>query len=87
MGAYGMSTWGIERAVEFISSFKQVFALLGRHPDMGRERDDLGVGVRSWLYRGYVIYYVHLNGNVVIGRILHGASDPGPHFDAKEVGG
>ena len=81
---YGSGKWGIEAALTFIDAFKNAFALLGRYPDIGRPRDELGSGVRSWLHRGYVIYYLHIGDDVVIGRILHGAADPAVRFDPRE---
>ena len=73
---YGTEQWGIDAALDFIGGFATAFALLGEHPDIGRERTDLGEGIRSWLDRGYVIYYVHVGDEVMVGRVLHGAADP-----------
>ena len=84
IAAYGSGKWGIEAALTFVNAFNDAFALLARYPDIGRPRDELGNGVRSWLHRGYIIYYVRIGDDVVIGRILHGAADPAVRFDPRE---
>ena len=76
IGLYGASEWGADRAQAFVGSFEEAFSLLSRHPDIGRERPDVGQGIQSWLHRSYVIYYRHCDEEVVIGRVLHGSAEP-----------
>ncbi len=85
IGAYGAREWGLDEAIAFVRTFDDPFALLTQHPDVGRRRDDLGEGVRSWLHRGHVIYYLHVGGEVVIGRILHGSAEPENRFDLGDA--
>ena len=87
IGAYGASQWGLDSAIEFVRGFDEAFALLMRHPDVGRRRDELGDGVRSWLHRSHVIYYLHVGEEVVIGRILHGSIEPASRFDLNDAVG
>jgi plasmid stabilization system protein ParE len=86
---YGAERWGFEAAHAFLDSFENAFALLERHPDIGRYRDELGPNARSWLHRGYVILYTHTESAVTIDRILHAAADlPDSHYgrDSAETG-
>jgi len=81
IGSFGANEWGLDAAIEFVRSFQEAFDLLTRHPDAGRRREELGDGVRSWLHRGHVIYYLHVGEEVVVGRIFHGSAEPTNRFD------
>lgn len=59
-----------DRLLETIDS---QFTLLAEHPEIGRERPELGHGVRSFANRGYLIYYRVRHSRVSILRCLHGA--------------
>ena len=48
--------------------------LLVEQPRMGRNRPELGEGVRSFVVESYIIYYRH-DGEVLIARVLHGRRD------------
>ncbi len=75
IAVYGAERWGSDAAFMFVNTFERAFLLLSQHPDIGRPRDEIDPGIRSWLHRGYVIYYAHASDEVTIGRILHGAAD------------
>lgn len=52
------------------------FRLLTRHPFIGRRRDDLRVGLRSFAVGNYVIIYrVEAPDTVFVLHILHGSRD------------
>jgi toxin ParE1/3/4 len=46
-------------------------------PEIGRTRDELVPGVRSWVVGAYVIFYAVASDAVVMLRIIHGARDMG----------
>jgi toxin ParE1/3/4 len=48
---------------------------LARFPRLGRARDELAPGVRSWVVGDYLIYYRIEADVVIVLRILHGARD------------
>ena len=50
-------------------------------PDMGRLREDLSAGLRSFSVGNYVIFYRPMKGGIEIARVLHGARDFPPLFD------
>ena len=50
---------------------------LAEFPKLGRAREELGLGVRSWTVGEYVILYRSGPGVVTILRIVHGARDLG----------
>ena len=50
--------------------------LLARQPGAGREREEIGVGVRSYAVSNNVIYYRHdSRRGTLIARTLHGRRD------------
>ena len=63
------------RADTFIETVDQKFnALVGR-PNMGRLRDELADGLRSFAVGRYVIFYRPIPKGIAIVRVLHGARD------------
>jgi toxin ParE1/3/4 len=49
-------------------------------PLAGRAREDLAVGLRSFPFADYLIFYRVQEGNVEIARIIHGRRDLGRAF-------
>jgi toxin ParE1/3/4 len=47
----------------------------GLSTDVGREREDLGPGLRSFTWRDYLILFRYVDGTTQIVRILHGRRD------------
>jgi toxin ParE1/3/4 len=63
-------------AARIIDAIEQACNLLGRFPGLGRARDDLQPGLRSYPSGQYVIFFrVQPGGSVEIVRILHGSRD------------
>ena len=54
---------------------------LAEFPELGRKRDELLQGLRSWPIGSYLVFYRIEPGAVVILRILHGARDLRSAFD------
>lgn len=49
--------------------------MLARLPRMGRRREELAPGLRSFAVGSYVVFYRAMRGGVEIIRVLHGARD------------
>jgi toxin ParE1/3/4 len=45
--------------------------MLAQYPDMGRKRNDLGTGCRSFPSRPYLIFYAKTASHIEILRIIH----------------
>ncbi len=59
--------------------------MLSRFPDMGRNRDHLSIGVRSFPIKPYIMFYTHIKDGIEIVRILHQSRDIESHFpDANQ---
>ena len=63
------------RANAFINTIDQKFKNLSEAPHMGRSRDELGEGMRSFPVSRYIIFYRPLPDGVEIVRVLHSARD------------
>ena len=63
------------RADAFIDAIDRKFLVLSERPNMGRPRDELAEGLRSFPIGRYVIFYRPILDGVEIVRVLHGARD------------
>ena len=64
-----------DQADAFIDLIDQKFQLLAQQSGLGRRREELAEGLRSFPVGRYVIFYLLIPGGVQIVRVLHGARD------------
>jgi toxin ParE1/3/4 len=65
-----------ERADSFLDRFAAFFSLLAQNPYLGRRRDDLRPGYRSFPIGAYVVIYrIAAEGEILIVRIIRGSRD------------
>jgi toxin ParE1/3/4 len=67
-------------ADRLIEAIAERLWLLAEHPSIGRVRDDLAVGLRSFPVGRFVIVYEIAGGDVSVLRVLHGRQDLGALF-------
>jgi toxin ParE1/3/4 len=65
----------VEAADRFILRILEKCSLLAESPEMGRARDDIEDGVRSFPVGDYVILYRIDNSSIEIARVFHGKRD------------
>ena len=65
----------IDLADRWMDSLTGRFLLLTRHPHIGRSRDELGAGMRSFPVGEYIIVYCVEDSDVLILRVVHGRRD------------
>ena len=66
----------IERAELFLDRFAVFFSRLARNPYLGRQRDDLRPGYRSFPIGDYVVFYrLTGTGEILVLRVIHGRRD------------
>jgi toxin ParE1/3/4 len=65
----------IEAADRLVDSISARFVLLSRHPHVGRQRDDLRIGSRSFPVGNYIVLYRIDGDDVVIQRVVRGSRD------------
>ena len=63
-------------ADRWIDHLAERFEPLSEFPFMGRERAELGPGVRSFPVDDYVIFYRPLSDGIEVARVVHGTRDP-----------
>jgi toxin ParE1/3/4 len=69
-------------ALNFVFALKARCESIGHAPRSGRQRPELSQdGLRSIVFRRYVIFYTTDGINVRIDRVLHGARDTEALFD------
>jgi toxin ParE1/3/4 len=63
-------------ADRFVDAITERFVLLAGMPDMGRSRNEIEPGLRSFPVGDYLIYYRRRpRGGIVISRVIHGKRD------------
>ncbi|MDM7978766.1 MAG: type II toxin-antitoxin system RelE/ParE family toxin [Rhizobium sp.] len=73
--AYGAETCSTDQADRYLDELVQAFDRVARSPTLFRERLEFMPPVRIYPYRGHLIVYVGLEGQVTILRILGGRQD------------
>jgi toxin ParE1/3/4 len=68
---YTEREWGPEQSALYSSMLMETIETLASTPDIGRKRDDLSEGLRSYPTGRHVIYYWHRNDDIVIARVMH----------------
>ncbi|MER3587095.1 MAG: type II toxin-antitoxin system RelE/ParE family toxin, partial [Mastigocladus sp. ERB_26_1] len=54
--------------------------MLAQFPDMGRKRDDLLQGLRSFPVKPYIVFYTKITDGIEIVRVLHQSRDIENYF-------
>ena len=62
-------------ADRWVDRLDEQFRMLAAQPMMGRAREELAPGVRSFPFGRYVVFYTPLDDGIDVGRVLHGARD------------
>ncbi len=62
-------------ADRWVDRLDEQLRLLAAQPMMGRARDELAPGVRSFPFGRYVVFYAPLDDGIDVIRVLHGARD------------
>jgi toxin ParE1/3/4 len=65
----------VTNADVFIDRLHETMESLGRNPGAGRQRQELALGIQSFPFGRYLIFYRTLTNSVEIVRVLHGARD------------
>jgi toxin ParE1/3/4 len=73
-----------ERADSFIDTLDGKLQALAQNPKLGRHRDELAKGMRSFPVGRYVIFYLALADGIEVARVLHGARDLAPLFRRED---
>jgi toxin ParE1/3/4 len=72
---FTLERWGEQQAELYINELFSTFEKLAEFPEMGRMRTELSAKIRSFAHKRHVIYYLVLDGEIGISRVLHGSMD------------
>jgi toxin ParE1/3/4 len=70
-----------ESAERLLHTFREKFELLLGHPLIGRERNEIFIGLRSFPVGRYIIFYQPMDYGIEVLRVRHSASDLRGLFD------
>ncbi len=73
----------IAAADRWVDHLDEQFRLLATQPMMGRARQELAPGVRSFPVGRYVVFYLPLDDGIDVVRVLHGARDIDAMFNPE----
>ena len=71
---YSFKTWGDQQAA-YEAELDRALQHLGTYPDLGRRRDDLGPGYRTYRVRQHVVIYRIEDAAIIVLRIVHVRTD------------
>jgi toxin ParE1/3/4 len=63
---FTLANWGDGKADAYIEELFDRFEWLGENPMLGRSRDELRAGVRSWRQKAHMIFYRLVDGGIEI---------------------
>lgn len=81
IATYTEETWGRTQARAYIETLEARLSQLAERPQIGRPREDLAQGVRSFTHDQHVIYYLPSETGITVVRILHQRQDISGQFD------
>jgi toxin ParE1/3/4 len=77
---YTLDNWGETQADNYVQSLKSAVELLIENPELGKSRDGIRTGYRSYNLGKHVIFYCSCNYGIRVVRILHQSMDVGRHL-------
>jgi toxin ParE1/3/4 len=72
---YTKREWGTEQARRYREELALSLQKLSISPNIGRARDELGPGVRSFKMGSHIAFYTEQRGHITVLRILHPSRD------------
>jgi toxin ParE1/3/4 len=71
----------LRAADRWVDQLDELFQLLATQPRMGRARDELSPGLRSFGFGRYVSFYEPIDEGIDVVRVLHSARDVYAQFE------
>ncbi|MBA4315052.1 MAG: type II toxin-antitoxin system RelE/ParE family toxin [Polynucleobacter sp.] len=66
----------------WIDKLDEKLRLWATQPMMGRSREELASGLRSFAFGRYVVFFLPISDGLDVVRVLHASRDINEHFDA-----
>ena len=80
IGRYTEKQWDAAQRRKYLEALDNRFSVLAESPDLGRLRNELGTGYRSFREGRHVIFYKRSSTGIIVIRVLHMSMDPGRHI-------
>jgi toxin ParE1/3/4 len=68
--------WGSDQMRTYARAFGDAMLALAENPLIGRRRDDIVEGLRSYRVQSHLIYYRYIDRRIMVAQILHARRDP-----------
>lgn len=81
IGRYTRKTWGLAQARRYREELEIALQKLSLSPNMGRQREAIAPGVRSFRVAAHVAFYVQTKDGITILRLLHPNMDVDAAFE------
>lgn len=75
------SRWSDAQAIKYVAALQARFQWLAENPLLGRSRDDVAEGYRSFPQGSHLIFYIVVDDRIVIIGVPHASMDIEAHFD------
>jgi len=73
--------WGVKQAKTYLEKLHSTLMTLANNPNLGRPRDEVVVGIKSFPLGKHCIFYLPVHQGIEVARILHQRMDPNKQFD------
>ena len=78
--SYTRMTWGDKQTQEYLSDIKKGLETLVMSPELGKIRNEIFEGLRSFGVGRHIIFYRLGKTDIEVARILHNRMDAASHF-------
>jgi len=77
---YTVEQWGVEQADRYLKSLFTCFEDLAESPQLGRQRDEVKAGYRSFPQGRHVVFYMVVLAGIEVIGIVHQSADVEAHL-------
>ena len=81
---YTQENWGKQKAKRYFIELTTCFVKLAHTPKMGRSREEIAKGIRSFQAIQHIMFYREGRKGIEIARVLHPSMDLSTRFERKK---
>jgi toxin ParE1/3/4 len=78
---YSLTAWGKQKTQKYLDNMESILENLCLSPDIGKKRDDLIIGLRSFPVQQHVIFYRYHQAELEVIRVLHSRMNTPAYFN------
>ncbi len=82
---YTSIQWGKDQSKKYLSEMRQTIKALSVTPEIGKQREEIGINIFSFPHASHVIYYTLCNQQMVIFAVLHKRMVPFSHLHNRNT--